>query len=120
MPAKAGATRKKEREPSVSLALPAGSRPSGVGYSSISLCWVHLVQQRAAFFETTDVFEDDWGSGQRIGEAGDMRSDEDTRMVPEGMRRPQRLFAKHVERCSRKLPCIECRDQILLDEVIAA
>ena len=52
-------------------------------------------------------------------EAGDVRGQVDARMVPERMRRRQRLFAEHVEARMRELPALECLQQVRLDQMPA-
>ena len=71
-------------------------------------------------FEAENVVEHDRSGGSRVGDAGDMRGDEDARVMPERVTRRQRLVAEHIEGRRAELAAVERRDQIVLDQVTAA
>src|SRR6266436_1886231 len=52
------------------------------GPPSVAARRIDPVEQRAAGFEAADVVEDDRGGGRGVGEGGDVRGDDNTRVMP--------------------------------------
>src|SRR5438876_6431617 len=87
---------------------------------SIAARRIDPVEERPALLEAADVVEDDQGGGRGVGEGGDVRGDDDARVMPERVAQGQRLLAEDVEHRSRELPRGEGGEQIRLDEMRAA
>src|SRR5437879_5823258 len=91
-----------------------------VAFISISSVAVHQTGYLFAALQCADLVGNLPDTLVAQGQRRDMRRQRDARLLPERMRRRQRLLAHHVQRGAGDMPILHQRQQIFLDQMGAA